>query len=164
MTLLLARLRSLFQERTPTDIVNAVMATQDTDPVALNARIEAMRQLSKSSDYAALRATFKRVMGLTKDHDSINIEPNHFTVDAEKQLNHAVTGAVASARKAAALKDYDSALAALGALKANVDGFFDAVLVMDDNLDIRNNRLSLLNSIAVAFGEIADFTQLSTEA
>ena len=160
----MARLRSLFQENTPTDIVNAVMSTNDTNPVALNARIQAMRTLSNSADYGDLRATFKRVMGLAKDHDSTTIDASYFVEDAERTLGNAVSGSIASAREAAQAQKYDAALAALGALKSDVDAFFDAVLVMDDDLNIRNNRLSLLNSIAVAFGEIADFTQLSTEA
>ena len=140
------------------------MCTNDSVPVALKARIDAMKILSKSDDFTALRATFKRVMGLAKDHQSTSIQPDLFVVDAEIQLNNSISEAIEDARKAAQIKDYNAALSSLKMLKGDVDSFFDAVLVMDEDLTIRNNRLSLLNSIAMAFGEIADFTQLSTEA
>jgi glycyl-tRNA synthetase beta subunit len=42
-----------------------------------------------------------------------------------------------------------------------VDALFDSVMVMDENLEIRHNRLSLLRAIANDFKQIADFTILS---
>ena len=70
-------------------------------------------------------------------------------------------------RKARANSDalrYDDALAGLAGLKPAVDRLFDDVLVMTEDMAVRNNRLSLLRAIADEFRRVADFTQLSAEA
>ena len=65
-----ARLRAQFQEQWPTDLVDAVLATGDADPVALEARLTAMSSLASSADFGPMKTTFKRVMGLTREHSS----------------------------------------------------------------------------------------------
>jgi glycyl-tRNA synthetase beta chain len=47
-------------------------------------------------------------------------------------------------------------------LKEPVDKFFDHVLVMDENAELRQNRLSMLWEIRELFFKIADFSKLST--
>ena len=43
-----------------------------------------------------------------------------------------------------------------------VDGFFDDVMVMTDDQNLRRNRLALLGKISELFGTIADFSKIST--
>ena len=87
MKFLMTRLRNQFQEKHPTDLVNAVFATKDTNPVALNARLEAMSKLSKTPDFASMRATFKRVMGLSKDHVQTDYSPKLLTEETKFSVN-----------------------------------------------------------------------------
>lgn len=47
-------------------------------------------------------------------------------------------------------------------LKEPVDRFFDNVMVMDKNEDLKRNRLSMLGEIRELFFTIADFSKLST--
>jgi glycyl-tRNA synthetase beta chain len=158
-----ARLRSQFQDSHATDIVNAVLATGDTDPVALHARAEAMTSLSSTEGYEALRATFKRVMGLSKEHRSPEYVHSLLAEREEKELADALEAVQSRAAAFASERRYSSALTELGSLKTKVDAFFDAVLVMSDDSAVRNNRLGLLRSLADSFREIADFTLLSTD-
>ena len=58
--------------------------------------------------------------------------------------------------------DLDNALGAIAGLRDPVDAFFDDVMVMADEDDVRCNRLALLASISAIFGQIADFSQIST--
>ena len=51
-------------------------------------------------------------------------------------------------------------LAALATLREPVDNFFDAVLVMADNLEVRANRLALLHSLRQLFLNVADISHL----
>ena len=66
------------------------------------------------------------------------------------------------AQQAAAHLDFTTSLAELSSLKGPVDQLFEDVMVMDDDLEVRHNRLGLLRSVADAFRQIADFTRLST--
>jgi glycyl-tRNA synthetase beta chain len=58
--------------------------------------------------------------------------------------------------------DLERALGAIATLRDPVDAFFDHVMVMADEEAIRRNRLALLASISAVFGQIADFSQIST--
>jgi len=59
--------------------------------------------------------------------------------------------------------DYEDAFASVAELKPKVDLFFDKVLVMDKDMNLRNNRLALLNEMKGLFLELADFTQIVVE-
>jgi glycyl-tRNA synthetase beta chain len=41
-----------------------------------------------------------------------------------------------------------------------VNDFFDRVMVMDDNLERRNNRLALLRDVQILLGGVADLSRL----
>jgi glycyl-tRNA synthetase beta chain len=42
-----------------------------------------------------------------------------------------------------------------------VDAFFDGVMVMADNVDVRNNRLALLGELSVLLNSVADISVLT---
>jgi glycyl-tRNA synthetase beta chain len=43
-----------------------------------------------------------------------------------------------------------------------VDAFFDGVMVLAEDQNVRRNRMTLLRHIALLFGKFADFSKLST--
>ena len=60
-----------------------------------------------------------------------------------------------------AASDYDDAFAALAALRAPIDRFFDEVMVMDKDEQLRDNRLKLLNEFLSAFVRVANIGELA---
>ena len=58
--------------------------------------------------------------------------------------------------------NYTAALEQLAALQPEVDAFFDGVMVMADDLGVRNNRLALLLQLRQMFLEIADIGLLQS--
>ena len=64
--------------------------------------------------------------------------------------------------KGIAEKDFNFALSELATLRPPVDAFFDGVMVMDKDENIRINRLSLLAEISALFHKIADFSKIVT--
>jgi len=56
--------------------------------------------------------------------------------------------------------EYTEALRRLASLKKPVDQFFDEVMVMTDENDLRRNRLALLASLSSLFLRIADLSRL----
>jgi len=122
-----------------------------------------MNTLSNSADFGPIKTTFKRVMGLTKDHASDTYDPSALVDDAERALHDALQAVSDRAAQLADGLDFAGSLTQLSTLKTPVDSLFDAVLVMHEDETIRNNRLGLLRSVADQFRRIADFTQLSSD-
>ena len=58
--------------------------------------------------------------------------------------------------------DYVRALEKLASLRAPIDTFFEAVMVMDKDQTLRENRLRLLNRFVSTFKDVADFGELAS--
>jgi len=57
-------------------------------------------------------------------------------------------------------RDYQATLNRLAALRNDVDAFFDHVMVMTDDAELRANRLALLNFLSDQFLTCADISKL----
>ena len=62
-----------------------------------------------------------------------------------------------------AKKEYGDALLMLSTVRERVDAFFDKVMVMVDDENLRANRLALLQTLVKEFSTIADFSEIVTE-
>jgi glycyl-tRNA synthetase beta chain len=60
-------------------------------------------------------------------------------------------------------RDYPGVCRALAQLRGPVDAFFDQVLVMAEDLNVRRNRLALLARISQTFFNMADFSRITTQ-
>ena len=158
----MARMKSHFQEAFGGEIAAAVFATGLDCPVSLNGRMKAMHELSTSANFEDMRATFKRVMGLTKEHTSTNIAGVSWVDPTEEVLANKFSEIHADVQQFIKEQQFSEALSCLSSIKEPIDALFDAVMVMDEDITIRKNRLSLLRTIADAFRQFADFTILST--
>ena len=58
--------------------------------------------------------------------------------------------------------DYKAALLQLAGLREVVDTFFDKVMVMAEDVELRNNRLALLNTLRGLFLRVADLSRLQS--
>jgi len=57
--------------------------------------------------------------------------------------------------------DYTASLQILAVLRTPVDAFFDGVMVNAEQLDLRLNRLGLLQSLHLAMNRVADLSKLA---
>ena len=112
----------------------------------------------------ALAAANKRVSNILVkqggDTLSENIDNSLLQDDAEKALAAAVTGLEAQVMPLFAKGDYAPALAALADLREPVDRFFEDVMVMAEDEQVRDNRLALLNRLRNLFLQVADISLL----
>ena len=60
--------------------------------------------------------------------------------------------------------NYRAALAEIAQLRAPIDLFFDKVMVMVEDENIRARRLALLQSIVNEFSSVADFSEMVAES
>ena len=101
-----------------------------------------------------------RVGNLAKKAESLEMDAELFTLDAEKVLYKAFEAIKVVAGELIDKKDFLGALDALKKLSTPIDSFFDSVMVMDENLAVRQNRLALLKSIDELLARIADFGKI----
>ena len=156
-----ARLRHLLSDL-PADCVEAALAAGADDICDARARVDALARLRQRADFEPLAAAFKRVANILKGERKENQpDPEVFVVDDERALWQSFSEIRDRAARHLEGGDYNQALTVLAELKAPVDRFFEKVLVIDDDIRIRENRLALLGSINATFTRIADFRQLA---
>ena len=80
--------------------------------------------------------------------------------DAEKALYAEIQNILPVVQPLLAAKDYTAALSKLAALRAPIDAFFEGVMVMADDSDLKANRLRLLAQLRDLFTSVADISVL----
>ncbi|CAH2031846.1 glycine--tRNA ligase subunit beta [Trichlorobacter ammonificans] len=155
------RFINLLAEQYPADVVDAAVAAGFDDLADVAARITALSTFRLRDDYQSLTAAFKRVCNIVKDGVDAPVLPDKFQDEAEHTLYKAFQEAKVKVDAETGKGAYLEALTEIAAIKWAIDGFFDAVMVMADDQDVRGNRLALLTAINRLFGKIADFSRLS---
>ncbi len=143
------------------DTVAAVSAASVIDPAEFFQRARALEraQVEDPELFEALAGAYARAANLADADLGCDVDESGLG-DAERRLLDACVNGQAAVSAALASGDYEGALAALGALRGPIDGFFDEVMVMDDDPAVRENRLRLLNRFAAVFSGVADFGAL----
>ncbi len=163
---MLDRLRGLLVERgdgTTGEMVEAVLATAPRSPVDVAARLGALREFLAHADAAVLTAANKRIGNLlrkTAVDSGVTVDPGLFVEDAERRLHGTAGRLTPLVRQSLERREYAECLRLVLGLRADIDGFFDAVMVMDENRALRDNRLALLRDVAVLIGGVADLSRL----
>jgi glycyl-tRNA synthetase beta chain len=162
----------------PHDVVKAVLAADAEDVVNALARTEglAMARESRREDFDAVCASFKRIKNILRQAEEKGISvpegppegPGGWLLGnlsaAERELY--VSGAVnlwAQYELWRKNGDYRSALSHVASLRPILARFFDEVMVMVDDEQVRANRLGILRKIYTSFSTIADFSEIVTE-
>ena len=128
-------------------------------------RAGALEKLKAKADFESLAVAFKRVVNIIKKAGEIKThepDPKLFEHESEAALLAALEQVKSRVEDDLANGLYEQALVKIAALRDPVDAFFEGVMVMADDVSVRDNRLALLNQIAILFGKFADFSKLST--
>lgn len=147
------------------DTVGAVLSVAADNIPDTWHRAAALEQLKAKPDFEPLAVAFKRVVNIIKKADDIaKIEPDQklFQHESESALLNAYEQVKNQVEDDLSKGLYDRALVKIASLRNPVDAFFDGVMVMAEDIQVRNNRLALLGVIAALFGNLADFSKLST--
>ncbi|TPL98880.1 glycine--tRNA ligase subunit beta [Mesorhizobium sp. B2-3-11] len=141
--------------------------SQSDDLLQIVRRVEALGKFLDTEDGRNLLAGTKRAANILAAEEkkktavAETVEPALFRQDAEKSLFAAVNQAEKQAGEAIQNQDFSAALLALSVLREPVDSFFEHVLVNDEDLSVRANRLALLARIRTATGQVADFSKIA---
>jgi glycyl-tRNA synthetase beta chain len=150
------------------DVVKAVMAAGTNDLRDLVARSEAVTTARGSGDFLAVSAAFKRMKNiLTQAHAKGDVQSSivdhEVLIDpAEKLLAVTASAAASAIEELQRERNYGEALRVIATLRPSIDDFFDKVMVMSPEDNIRANRLALLNRTLEDLSRIADFSEIVT--
>lgn len=148
------------------DAVDAVLAAGVQEPAQIITRTRALEAARNDAPetFENLAIAYARANNLRDASLGEGIDESLMSVDAERALEAAVKSAQSGIAVALDGDDYASALEALAALRAPIDRFFEDVLVMDENVAIRENHLRLLNRFVAVFANVADFGKMAKGA
>lgn len=150
------------------DIIDACIAMEGNDDLALLvARAEALNATLGTEDGENLLQGFRRANNiLTQAEEKDGVEYSFgadlkFAEDpTETALFEALERAEAAIAPALAAQDFPAAMAAMAALRAPIDAFFEAVQINSENQTLRRNRLNLLSQIRATCLKVADLTRV----
>ena len=165
LTYILDRFISMYKEKgLATEVFASVAALGLTNPLDINARVEAVNGFTLLPEAASLAAANKRVSNILAKQSDVQIPSTPsaklFEEDAEHQLATQIIDLQKTIAPLLEQRDYYAVLEKLAGLKEPVDQFFDQVMVMTENAEVRNNRLALLHGLQQLFINVADISQL----
>ncbi len=153
------------------DVVNAVLAAGADDVRDAIARAEALTEVRGSDDFVAVSMSFRRMRNiLTQAIEKGIFDQESKTVNIGQWLNtpeelllllqaakvKEIVDQLSSQRK------YREAIQMIAALRPIIDKFFDKVMIMDEDPQLRQSRLDLIAMVLGNFSTIANFSEIVT--
>jgi glycyl-tRNA synthetase beta chain len=151
------------------DVVNATLAVGADDVVDAVARAGAVAKVRPSADFESISVAFKRMKNIlrqaaeTKKKVAEPFSPAALKDEEEEKLAETVPGVAKRVKELSASRQYEPALIEISRLRPAIDAFFDKVMVMVEDEELRAQRLGLLQTLVKEFSSIADFSEIVTE-
>ena len=143
------------------DLVDAILAMQLMDMQDTLKRAKAIKEFAVSQEFVSTVQAFVRVANLTKNVAQAGVVREEKLLEAAeielcKQFNQQKTAIEAAITEG----EYLVALQVINKLVEPINYFFEKVMVMDKDEEIKNNRLALLVNIRELVLKIVDFTKV----
>ncbi len=144
------------------DLGAAILPLSPGDPLDARSRLEAMAKARSQGMLQKAYTGFERCWNLSRKAETKNLSEELLREEAERELYSRLVWSQQPLRDYLDMGEYDLALDTLLKLAPYVDLFFSDIFVMGDDVELRDNRLSLLSEVARLFLVFADFTQVVT--
>jgi glycyl-tRNA synthetase beta chain len=143
------------------ETITAVLAAGCRDVVDAVDKVRVLAAVRQSPEFPALATAFKRVINIAQGAEPGEVSPLLFEHPEENLLFEAAVLMEAQVSQALEQRDYPGVCRALAGLRGPVDAFFEKVMVMADDANLRRNRLALLLRISQTFLLMADFSKIT---
>lgn len=146
----------------PVEFVRAARASGVSELGGIARLAEALAAAADTDAFEQAYVAYDRANRLAGKSDgaAAELDPRLATDEAELALVDAVADASPRISAAIEAREFGDALAAAAELRAPVDRFFDEVLVMAEDAQVRANRLRLLLDVRDAVGALGDLAQI----
>jgi len=157
---ILERLKNYLRDQGyETSLVNAALDAPLSTLPDLVARLDALREFMGHEAASSLAESNKRIGNILRKADQAadnTIKEDMLVIDEERLLFTAIKGISKDLHQLYEKADYTAALKLLAGLSTGIEAFFDKVMVMDDDAEVRQNRLNLLTELKGLFDRIAN--------
>lgn len=163
---MLERLKVYYHEQgISVDCFQAVRALHITRPLDIDNRIQALTAFLTMKEAGSLLSAAKRIRNILRKENLVTEEVhNRYLQEEEERILWSELQKVEkTTQQALQEKDYSGALNEMAVLKSSVDAFFDEVMVMADDEQLKNNRLALLNHLQKLMCSVADLSELQVK-
>ena len=168
---LLAQLQEFFLQRVKNmmgdqgiryDVIDAVLNEKANDDIVdLFVRAKALAEYVTTPEAAESIQAFTRVANLCKKAEGETIiKESLFVETAEKELYEVVCRLQKETIPALVAYNYADVLRLMNEVSAPVNKFFDTVMVMDKDENVKNNRLALLVQVKETASMVADLSAI----
>ena len=142
------------------DMIDAVMAVGTDNIYDTWLRAKAIQIEGTGAGMQKAVQAFTRISNLMKHATIEVIDETLFDVAAERDLYQAYLVARQAIDDMIVVKNYPGALNAVANMAQPIDIFFGEVMVMAENIDVRNNRLALLKAITNLTTSVIDLSKI----
>ncbi|PKL41365.1 MAG: glycine--tRNA ligase subunit beta [Spirochaetae bacterium HGW-Spirochaetae-1] len=165
---IMARAKTIFSENGfRYDEIDACLSIGSSNYLELFRRAKSINEFRKNENFSRMLLSFKRmnniVSGFRKENTDykLSFKASLLEEKEEKELHEFFDSRKDQISRYIAESSYIALFELLIQGKAIIDGFFDKVLVMDKRIDVRDNRLYLLENILGNFSSLLDFSKIS---
>lgn len=152
-----------------TDQIKAILKVDDTQPVRIIKRGEALLKAASGEEFKEEVIAIVRLLNILKQARRKNLEiPQKLKEELliekeERELYQELEKIETKVEELLEKQRYLEAYQTLSTLKKSIHNFFEEVLVMNEDENLRANRLCLLKRTGELFSSIADFTELQVK-
>jgi glycyl-tRNA synthetase beta chain len=126
-------------------------------------RLKALASLQESPHFEPFILMAKRVNNILKGSAPLTVSPDLLTEKEEQELWSSFSAVREAALPLFAAGEFVRTQSLIFSLEPPLNGFFDKVLVMAEDMKVRQNRLALLQAIRGLLLRMADFSQVVVE-
>lgn len=143
------------------DLIKSVIALSSVLPLKLIAkRLEAIQELKKEEVFQDFLLAIKRVNNITPKTPLPPVNTGLLTQEEERQLHASFAALKNECMPLLESEKFAEGIRVFFQITPHINTFFDKVMVMDKQEEIRTNRLALLKGIWETLSLIADFSKI----
>lgn len=155
------RLKNIFlDKKIRYDVVDSVIDNNISTVYELSQKAVQLEKWLKLPESTSCLNTFARISNISKDVKKAEVNTELFDQKEEQELFGAYNNATPKIYELISTKQYEQSLDEIAKLRPFIDNYFEKVMVMDNNEDIKQNRLATIATIRDTIEEIADFSKI----
>lgn len=158
------RLRGLLRERQySSNEIEAILAQNPDQFNNLIERMDAVKAFGTLPEANALASANKRIGNILKKSSITagNVQNDLLKEAPEQALHNALSTLQPQVNEMLLKNDYTAALKTMAQIRTEVDAFFENVMVMSEDIELRNNRVALLSELYTMMNRVADISRLA---
>jgi glycyl-tRNA synthetase len=154
------RMRSqlIEQEGYRYDVVDAVLAEQGHNPAGVLRGVKELTEWTRRSDWSTLLPAYARCVRITRDQpQQYKVDPQRLSEAVEQEICQSIDRFEAAPRKPGSVNDFFTQFLPVIPV---INRFFEGVLVMAEDEQVRANRLGLLQRLSNLTAGVVDLSRL----